>query len=163
MQIPAELSVCTKKALARLSMGDLTAGEMLAYLSDPRRKSTAFPKEIAERTVSLLVAEGFLDDKRYFRLFVKRLDEKGYGPRRIRQELSRHLFPPRYIEAAMEREVDYTRRALRFLQKKAGAAELAQTPAGRKKLCDALLRYGYDYSAAGGAVKLFSQCDDENE
>lgn len=162
MQVPAELSLCTKKALSRLSMGDLTAGEMLAYLSDPRRKSTAFPKEIAERTVSLLVAEGFLDDKRYLKLFVKRLDEKGYGPRRMKGELSRHLFPPRYIEATMERKIDYTRRALRFLQKKAGAADLAKTPEGRKKLCDALLRYGYDYTAAGSAVKLFSQ-NEENE
>lgn len=163
MQIPAELSLSVKKALWRLSLGDLTAGEMLAYLTDPRRKSTAFPQEIAERTVSLLISEGFLDDKRYLQLLVRRLDAKGFGPRRIRQELSRHRFPPRYVEAALARNVDYTRRALRFLQKKAGAAELSSTPEGRKKLCDALVRYGYDYATAGSAVGLFSQKEEEEE
>ncbi len=159
MQIPPEISSCVKKALSRLSIGDMTAGEMFSYLSDPNRKSTAFSEEIAERTIALLISEGFLDDKRYLKLFVRRLDEKGYGPRRIRQELVRHRFPPRYVEAAMNRNVDHSRRALRFLQKKAGADQNAKTPEGRKKLVDALVRYGYDYSTARGAVENFSKTE----
>lgn len=159
MEIPKDLSDSVKRALNRLSIGDLTCGEMQAYLTDRQRK-VSFPAEIAERTVCLLVQEGFLDDKRYLKLFVRHLDEKCYGPKRIRQELVRHRFSAAYVDAALARRIDYTSRAIRFLQKKSGADVLARTPAGRKKLQDALVRYGYDYSTALGAVKAFAQEDD---
>ena len=156
MEIPKDLSESVKRALNRLSMGDLTCGEMQAYLTDRHRK-IFFPAEIAERTVCLLVQEGFLDDKRYLKLFVRHLDEKCYGPRRIRQELVRRRFPPSYVEAALSRNVDYSARAVRLLEKRGRAEELARTPAGRKKMQDALIRYGYDYSAALEAVNNFSR------
>jgi regulatory protein len=159
MEIPKDLSESVKRALNRLSIGDLTCGEMQAYLTDPGRK-VCFSREIAERTVCLLVQQGFLDDKRVLKLFVRTLDEKCFGPMRIRQELTRHRFPPSYVEAALNRRIDYSARALKFLGKKAGAQELAKTPAGRKKLQDALVRYGYDYSTALAAVKNFSREDD---
>ena len=161
MEIPKELSESVKRALSRLSIGDMTCAEMQAYLTDRQRK-ISFPSEIAERTVCLLAGEGFLDDKRYLKLFVRHLDEKCYGPRRIRQELVRHRFPFSYVEAALSRNVDYGERALRFLKKKRGADVLAQTPEGRKKLQDALVRYGYDYSTARGAVNNFSRVDDSD-
>lgn len=159
MEIPKELSESVKRALNRLSIGDLTCGEMQAYLTDRQRK-VYFSPEIAERTVCLLVQEGFLDDKRYLKLFVRHLDEKCYGPKRIRQELVRRRFSSAYVDAALARRIDYLPRAIRFLEKKNGAPSLAQTPAGRKKLQDALIRYGYDYSTAIGAVRAFSQEDD---
>ena len=159
MEIPKDLSESVKRALNRLSIGDLTCGEMQAYLTDRNRKAY-FSAEIAERTVCLLVQEGFLDDKRVLKLFVRHLDEKCYGPRRIRQELIRHRFSASYVEAALARNVDYSARALKLLEKRAGAKELAKTPAGRKKLQDALVRFGYDYSTALGAVKNFSREDD---
>ena len=159
MEIPVELSPSVKRALKRLSMGDLTCGEMEAYLTDPRR-SVSFSPEIAQRTVCLLVEEGFLDDKRYLRLFVKHLDEKCCGPRRIRQELIRRRFPPRFVEAVLDRKVDYTRRAKTFLQKKYGAAPLSLTPSEKKKYQDALIRYGYDYAAASSAISEYMRGED---
>ncbi len=158
MEIPKELSESVKRALNRLSIGDMTCGEMQAYLTDPRRK-VCFSSDVAERTVCLLVQQGFLDDKRVLKLFVRQLDEKCYGPRRIRQELTRHRFPPSYVDAALNRSIDYSARAGKLLERKAGATELAKTPAGRKKLQDALVRYGYDYSTALAAVKNFSRDD----
>ncbi len=157
MQIPPELSSCVRKALSRLSLSDMTTAEMTAYLTDPHRKSEPFEKALAERTVALLVQEGFLDDKRYFLSYVKRLDEKLFGPNRLRQELSRRLFPARYIEAALERKVDYRKRALRLLQKKSGVEALAKTPQGRKKLLDYLARQGYDYATAKAALDQISE------
>ncbi len=159
MEIPKELSYCVKKALRRLSMGDLTCGEMLFYLTDAR-KSVCFPQEIAERSVCLLKEEGFLDDKRYLKIFVRHLDEKKYGPRRIRQELAKHRFPSRFIEKVLEREVDYAARATSFLQKKSGVEKLSKTPEGRKKLQDALVRYGYDFSTARIAVEKISSSEE---
>ena len=159
MEIPKELSESVKRALNRLSIGDLTCGEMQAYLTDRKRK-IFFSREIAERTVCLLVQEGFLDDKRYLKLFVRHLDDKCFGPRRIRSELVRHRFPPSYVEAALARNIDYASRAVKLLEKKGGAAELVKTPAGRKKMQDALVRYGFDFSTALAAVKTFSREDD---
>ena len=159
MEIPKDLSESVKRALNRLSIGDLTCGEMQAYLTDGKRK-VYFSPETAERTVCLLVQEGFLDDKRYLKLFVRHLDEKCYGPRRIRQELMRHRFPQSYVDAALSRRIDYSARAEKLLEKKAGAEEMAKSPTGRKKLQDALIRLGYDYSTAYGAVKKLSREDD---
>lgn len=159
MQIPKELSSCTNKALYRLSVGDMTCAEMLAYLVDPRRKNTGFPPEVAERVVALLKDEGFLDDKRYLRIAVRKLDLALAGPRKMRETLTRHRFPPQYVEAALNRRVDYTARAKAILDKRSGAAALAQTPQGRKKLMDHLVRQGYDFSTARSAVDAFSGDD----
>ncbi|MBR5295821.1 MAG: RecX family transcriptional regulator [Clostridia bacterium] len=155
MEIPKELSFGVKKALRRLSMGDLTCGEMFSYLTDPR-KANSVSQEIAQRVVCLLTEEGFLDDKRYLKIFVRHLDEKKFGPRRIRQELIKHRFPTRFVEKVLERNVDYTKRAVAFLEKKAGAEGLCRSPEGRKKLQDALVRYGYDFGTAHAAVEKFS-------
>jgi len=159
MEIPRELSSCMKKALFRLSMGDMTAGEMLEYLSDQHRKNTAFPTEIAERTVALLEQEGFLDDKRYLKLFVKRLDDRLLGPRKMKEELTRHRFPPHYVEAVLNRSVNFHRRAKKLLLQRRDLSALVSTPAGKKKLNDYLVRQGYDFSTARCAVDQISQSE----
>ena len=156
MKIPEELSSPVKKALYRLSMGDLTVEEMVSYLSDPHRKNTGFSEEIARRTADLLVAEGYLDDKRYFLLYLKKLDQSLFGPRKIRRELVRHRFPSSYIEAAMNRKIAFEKRACQLLLRKNQASSLAKTPAGRKKLSDWLVRQGYDYSVAAVAISKIS-------
>ncbi|MBR2616326.1 MAG: RecX family transcriptional regulator [Clostridia bacterium] len=160
MELPKELSSCYHKALYRLSMGDMTTLEMTDYLSDPKRKNTGFSPEIAQRVVAILVEEGFLDDKRYLRLAVAKLDRALAGPRRIREHLTRHRFPTRFVEAALSRSIDYESRALRLLEKRKGAEELALTPQGRKKLTDYLVRQGYDYGTARGAMAKFSDGED---
>lgn len=160
MNVPKELSSCVNKALYRLSVGDLTSTEMFRYLTDPHRKNTGFEEETARRTVELLISEGFLDDKRYFLLYLKRLDEKCVGPRKIREELTRHGFPRRYVEAALARDVFWTGRAVKLLMKKNNAKALTETVAGKKKLMDHLVRQGYDYAAAREAVEGISDTEE---
>ena len=157
MKIPEDLRSPVNKALYRLSMGDMTCGEMQKYLSDPRRKNTGFPEETAERTVVFLAENGLLDDKRYLRLAVEKLDRALVGPRKIRETLTKHSFPPRYVEVALARKIDYTRRAFKLLGTRAGAAEHVRTAPGKKKLTDYLVRQGYDYSTATSAVNRFSE------
>ncbi len=156
MEIPQELRSPVNKALHRLSMGDMTAGEMLSYLSDPRRKNTAFSRQIADRTVNFLLQEGFLDDLRYLKNILRRLDQALVGPRKIRAELTKKCFSARYIEAALEREIDYTDRARRLVSLRKDARELIGTPSGKKKLMDFLVRRGYDYGTASAALGMFS-------
>ncbi len=157
MQIPQGLSSCVNKALYRLSLGDMTVQEMMEYLTSPHRKNTGFSSEEAQRTAELLLAEGFLDDKRYLKVLLRRLEEKGFGPRRIRQELVRHGFSAALIQRVEERRVDYTARALRYLvQTKKAPPKTAQE---RKKLMDSLVRRGYDYTTAAEAVRQITEED----
>ena len=161
MKIPEDLQVPFAKGLARAEYGDLTAAEMERYLADPRRRSTGFSPETAARTVALLREAGVLDDKRTLRAMVRSLDRRLLGPRRIREELRRRLFPAAYVEAAMNREVDFAARAYDLLLKTPRAAETAQTPEGRKKLAARLVRAGFEPALAFGAVKrLCAGADD---
>ena len=160
MKIPEGLHPCVNKALYRLSLGDLTCREMVEYLSSPYRNNTGFSEEDAQKTVRLLQEEGFLDDKRYLKNLVHRLDEKGFGPRRIRQELIRHGFSSSLVDRVGERKVDDTARAVHILKKDSKASHLVLTPQGRKKLTDALVRKGYDYGTAAEAVRQISGEDD---
>lgn len=154
MEIPEEIAPALKKALYRLSMGDLTVGEMKAYLSDPRRKSTGFSEEIAERCTALLVQEGYLDDLRYLKLCLRRLDGKHLGPRRIKQELTKRLFEKKYVDAAMNRSIDYKERARLALNERERVKPRPINPAENKKRTDYLVRLGFDYTTAGDAVSL---------
>jgi SOS response regulatory protein OraA/RecX len=84
------------------------------------------------------------------------MDRSCYGPRKIREILIRHRFPPSYVEAALSRNVDYDKRARKRLDQMPRAKEISQTEPGRKKLVDALVRYGFDFSSARGAVEDLS-------
>lgn len=155
MEIPKDLAPALKKALLRLSMGDMTAGEMRDYLSDPRRKATGFSEDVAERCTALLVGEGYLDDLRYLKLCLRRYDARLYGPRRIRQELVKHQFSQKYISAALNRSIDLKNRAIKALEKRERSKKNENTPAENKKRMDFLVRLGYDYTTAREAVSRF--------
>lgn len=159
MEIPEDIAPALKKALYRLSMGDLTAGEMMGYLTDPHRKSTGFSEDVAERCVALLVGEGYLDDLRYLKLCLRRYDARLFGPRRIRQELTKHRFSQKYMDAALNRPMDLSERAVKALVKREQTKEKENTPAENKKRLDFLVRLGYDYSTAREAVSRFSGND----
>jgi SOS response regulatory protein OraA/RecX len=113
--------------------------------------------------VIFLAENGLLDDKRYLRLAVEKLDRALVGPRKIRETLTKHIFPPRYVEVALARKIDYTRRAFKLLGTRAGAAEHVRTAPGKKKLTDYLVRQGYDYSTAASAVNRFSDSLGESD
>ncbi len=155
MEIPEDLAPALKKALLRLSMGDMTAEEMKGYLTDPRRKATGFPENVAERCVALLLQEGYLDDLRYLKLCLRRYDARLYGPRRIRQELGKHLFSQKYVDAALNRSIDLKERAVKALVKRERSKDTENTPNENKKRIEFLVRLGYDYITAREAVSRF--------
>ena len=147
----AEKKACLKKALARLSRGDLTARQMLGYLTEKKLGREPFSREAAEETVRFLLKQGLLDDKRYLRLLLGKMDASFYGPRKIREELTKRKFSPALIERALSRELDEPARA-RALVEKERKTELARNPEGRKKLGAFLVRKGYGYAAANAAI-----------
>ena len=150
-----ERNRCLKRAYSRLSRGDLTSRGMLSFLTEKNSRREAFSVETAKSVVTELKEKGFLDDKRYLRLVLRRADEKLLGPRKIREELVKLKFPPAYIEAALSRERDETARAASLL-KREGKDGLARELEGKKKAIDFLVRKGYDYSTAIAAAERFS-------
>ena len=147
----AEKKACLNKALARLGRGDLTARQMMAHLTEKRPGREPFSQEAAKETVRFLLQQGLLDDKRYLRLLLAKMDASLYGPRKIREELKKRKFSPALVERAFSRELDQAARAKTLLEKERKTG-LSQTPEGRKKLCAFLVRKGYDYAAANAAI-----------
>lgn len=152
-----ECKPCLRKALYRLGRGDLTARGLLDYLTRPSPGKTGFPEEIAMEVTKLLIREGYLDDARFLSLVLEKADRSLVGPRKIREELKKKKFSPRAIEIAMSREIDFSARAKKLVLTLPSARLLSQTPQGRKKLCDTLVRKGFDYSDAFSALSVFQE------
>lgn len=150
-----ECKPCLKKALYRLGRGDLTARGLLDYLTKPSPGKPGYPEEIAMEVTKLLIREGYLDDARFLALVLEKADRSLVGPRKIREELKKKKFSPRAIELAMSRDIDFSVRAKKKVLTLPSAELLAQSPQGRKKLCDTLVRKGYDYSDAYSALSVF--------
>ena len=106
----------------------------------------------AAAAVDRLAAQGFQDDARFAVAFARDRASAGYGPVRIRQELSGHGVDPEGCEAALLAcETDWAARA-------AELAELGER-ARRRKAFDFLLRRGFDPGMAHAAIAARQRTD----
>jgi regulatory protein len=150
-----------EQALARayryLNRRECTAAEMRAQLN----RAGADPQDV-ERAVATLMEQGYLDDRRFVRLFIQDKRElEEWGSDRIRQALLRKGVDREVVEDALaeqdsgreiERAVDLLRR--RF-----------PSPAGdrreRERALGMLLRKGYDSELALDAIAAHSRHQDD--
>ena len=89
---------------------------------------------------------GLLNDQEYARTVVRHYAAKGYGPRKIRDELYRRGVPREYWEDALEeREPDESQ-----LEK---LARQKPTRENLKKVSDYLARRGYGWDEISGALE----------
>ena len=134
-----------QKAAALLAARDMSAGELKQKLTE----KGADPR-LAEEAVRRLLELGAIDERAYAASVVRHYAAKGYGKRRIEQELYRHKLPRALWAEAVETLPD-TRDTLDALVKK----RLASAPtdrAGLKKLADGLLRRGYGWEEVRAAI-----------
>ena len=125
-----------QKAAALLAARDMSAGELKQKLTE----KGADPR-LAEEAVRRLLELGAIDECAYAASVVRHDAAKGYGTRRIEQEL--------WAEAV--ETLPDTRDTLDALVKK----RLASAPtdrAGLKKLADGLLRRGYGWEEVRAAI-----------
>ncbi len=112
---------------------------------------SGYPEAIAEQTVDRLRDLGYLDDAAYAHTFAQqRFQGKGYGPRRIQNDLRKRGVAAATIDAvlaALETEEDLLSGAREQAEKR--WARLVRTETDdrkrRKKLGDFLMRRGYGY------------------
>ena len=134
-----------RKAAALLAARAMSAGELKQKLTE----RGAEPR-LAEKAVQRLLELGAIDESAYAESVVRHYAAKGYGKRRIEQELYRHKLPRALWAEALETLPD-TRDTLDALVKKRLAAAPTDR-AGLKKLADSLLRRGYGWEEVRAAI-----------
>jgi len=106
-----------------------------------------------QAAVDRLAGEGWQDDSRFAESLVRNRAGSGYGPLRIRAELSTHGLDGDAIARAMGTfEGDWTENARDLVRRRFGASmdDLAQ----RRKAADFLIRRGFDGSSVRAATRL---------
>ncbi len=107
-------------------------------------------RERAEGVADRLAGLGLLNDEEYGRMVVRHYAAKGYGPRKLRDELYRRGVPREFWEDAMdEREPDGDQVVKLARQKLRGAEP---TRENLKKVSDYLARRGYGWDEISSAL-----------
>ena len=118
------------------------------------RKLTSRGLDAAEvkAAVDRLAGEGWQDDKRFAQSVVRNRAASGYGPLRIRAELSTHGLDREAVVRAMDTfEGDWTENARDLVRRRFGAA--LEDMAQRRKAADFLIRRGFDGSSVRAATR----------
>ena len=159
-----ERSKLMERAVGLLAQRPMSRKELLDKLCvPPRQKREKYPydklnggpdpellqrqkealAERAEEVADRLIELGLLNDGEYARTVVRHYAAKGYGPRKIRDELYRRGVPREYWEEAMgEREPDEGQLDKLARQKLRGAEP---TRENLKRVSDYLARRGYGW------------------
>ncbi len=167
-----ERSRLMERAVGLLSQRPMSRRELLDKLcAPPRPKKGKYPydklddapgletietqreavRERAEAVADRLAELGLLNDEEYARMVVRHYAAKGYGPRKLRDELYRRGVPREYWEDALgEREPDDSRIDQLARQKLRGGEP---TRENLKKVSDYLARRGYGWDEISGALE----------
>lgn len=116
----------------------------------------------AEAVVSALVAEGYVDDRRYAAAYTREKSAlAGWGPVKIRTTLLARGIPREVVLEALE-EID-PERASAKLEKvlEAKWRTLQDDPQGRLKLIRFALSRGYDYEPVRPLVERLTRPEDD--
>ena len=166
-----ERSKLMERAVGLLAQRPMSRKELLDKLcAPPRQKREKYPydkldggsdpallqarrealRERAEEVADRLAGLGLLNDGEYANMVVRHYAAKGYGPRKLRDELYRRGVPREYWEDALgEREPDESQ-VLALARQKLRDAE--PTRENLKKVSDYLARRGYGWEEISSAL-----------
>ena len=136
-----------KKALSLLDRRDYSRAELLKKLTEKGYTDAA-----AGAAVGRLAELGVVDDARYAPLVVRHYAAKGYGARRVRDELLRRGIPKALWDAAMAEMPEQDESADRLLRARLRGADLTDR-AALNRAAAALLRRGYGWDEINAAVE----------
>ena len=138
IQAAAQKSARKEKALSYAG-GKPTSRRELARKLEQWGADEAEQQAVCDRLEEL----GVLDDRRYGEQVVRHYSARGYGEKKLRDELYRRGIPRELWDGAMEQAEDPARAIDAFLQKKLAGS--AGDPAALKRAGDALARRGYSW------------------
>ena len=166
-----EQSRLMERAVGLLAQRPLSRRELLDKLcAPPRRKWEKYPydklddgpgpalleaqrealRERAEGVADRLTDLGLLNDGEYARMVARHYAAKGYGPRKLRDELYRRGVPREFWEDALEEREPDGDQVLKLARQKLRGAE--PTRENLKKVSDYLARRGYGWDEISGAL-----------
>lgn len=113
------------------------------------------PKESASEAAHWLEEIGLIDDSEYARLVVRHYSAKGYGRRRVQDELYRRGVPKDYWDEVLEEMPKQDNVIDRFIMNKLGGEmpDLRE----KKRIFDALARRGFSYSEINSAFDRYEE------
>ncbi len=134
-----ELCAAIRRGMSLLQYGDRSARRLASGLM-----AKGASREAAEAAAAYLVGKGYIREDDTARRFAEQDLRKGWGPRRIREDLRARGFTPEAVDEAMEtlEEVDFCSVCATVIRKKYG--ELPADYGDRRKMTAALMRLGYD-------------------
>ena len=112
-------------------------------------------EERAEETADWLTRIGALNDEEFAAQIVRHYTQRGYGEKRVRDELHRRGIPRELWEDALAQLPDMADGAYRALCARLGGAEPDR--AALKKATDALVRRGYTWDDIKTAVRRYNE------
>lgn len=143
-----------QKAAQLISRQAMSAGEVRKKLME----KGAGP-EHAEAAANWLLDIGAIDEESYAAMVVRHYGGKGYGRRRVENELYRHLVPREYWESALESLPETDETLDKLIRSKLRGGSLDETQL--RKLRDSLLRRGYSWEAVRAALARNTEYQDE--
>lgn len=143
-----------KRALRLLDKRDYSRKMLIDKLTE----KGASPEDAAE-VVDRLCEIGVVSDQRYADLVVRHYAGKGYGTRRIREELFRRGIDPELRDAVLAQLPSADDTVYRLLKNKLRGSS---APEVLRRAQDALLRRGFSRSEVRAAVEHYlSETEDE--
>ena len=137
-------------AVSLLSRRDHSENELMRKL---REKGYG---EGSQEAVEKLKSSGYVDDERFCRMYAGELIRlKGYGKRRVEQELYRKGVSRETISNVLE-EITFDNNALSDIIKRKYLSRMADEK-GRSKAVNALMRLGYSYGEIRDALNEINE------
>lgn len=144
----AEKTGVKARALRMLGARSMSGKEMFDKLCEK-----GIEEQIAAETVAWLENLGYINDREYAMMIVKHYAEKGYGRRRIIEELYRRGIEQNLRDEAME-SMPETNNAIDALVEKKLRGKVPDKKE-LKKLTDMLARRGFSWSEISGALRRY--------
>ena len=151
-----ELCAAIRRGLGLLQYGDRSAKRLASGLT-----ARGVSREMAASAAEYLTRKGYIHEDDTARVRVRQNLKKGWGPRRIREDLRAKGFGADALEEAMESltEVDFAENCADVIRKKYGErpADLPSERGERQKMTAALMRLGYDPDHIREALRIIER------
>lgn len=136
------------RGISMLGYGDQSA-RRLAY----KLTAKGVDRDTAARAVAYLTERGYIREESTTTLRARQGVNKGWGERRIREDLMAHGFTREAVEEAMEdiSDTDWEENCAEAIRKKYG--EIPEDRGERQKLIAAMVRLGYDTDTVKEAMR----------
>lgn len=137
-----------RRGIALLGYGDQSA-RRLAY----KLTAKGVDRDTAARATAYLAERGYIHEDDTATLRAEQDLRKGWGERRIREDLIAHGFTREAVEEAIESlpDVDWVENCATAIRKKYG--EIPEDKGERQKMLAAMMRLGYDADTVKAAVR----------